>query len=338
MRKNLCLRQLILAVLICLLACTCLAAGLAESGDAEEPEYWGIIGKRMNVHRKGNADSSVLGGIEKGTVVDVYSKGRNWTKIAYGNGTGYVQTKFIEMVQRKNPFDGPMPGTSNHVAVAYVQQNTSFLPPGFRYPVKVSAGTWLSVHNILDGKITFPYRRLTNDVVMSSQNMEIIPFVPWNVAQPGDLLYAFSTFFSTSANKEGNIGRLYNIDLASQRLTNIIVKPDEVFSFNAICGPYTPENGYQPAPILSGESSMGFGGGVCQVCSTIYNIVLRVPTVILDMNWHSQAGTSYLPSGFDATVSNTKDMQFKNILPYAIRIEFESLNGVMTAFFYRADS
>lgn len=316
-----------------------LSAALAESNEAEEAEYWGIIGKKMNVYRKGSDNSSVLGGIEKGTVVDVYAKGRTWTRIGFGTGTGYVLTKFVEMVQRKNPFDGPMPGTSKHVAVAFVQRDTSFLPEGFRYPVKVSAGTWLSVHRIRDdGRITFPYKRLTDDVVMSAQDMSIIPFVSWDTAQPGDLLYAFSTFFSTSANKEGNIGRLYNIALASNRLTHIIVEPDEVFSFNAICGPYTAENGYQPAPVLSGEATMGFGGGVCQVCSTIYNIVLRLPTVIVDMNWHSQAGTSYLPSGFDATVSNTKDMQFRNILPYAIRIEFESLDGVMTAFFYRADS
>ena len=80
---------------------------------------------------------------------------------------------------------------------------------------------------------------------------------------------------------------------------------------------------------------MGYGGGVCQVCSTIYNIVLRVPMVIEDMNWHSQGGVSYLPAGFDATVSDTKDMVFRNILPYDVRIEFESLDGVMTAFMFR---
>ena len=80
---------------------------------------------------------------------------------------------------------------------------------------------------------------------------------------------------------------------------------------------------------------MGYGGGVCQVCSTLYNIVLRVPTVIEDMNWHSQAGTSYLPAGFDATVSNTKDMVFRNVLPYDGGIEFASLDGGMPAFLFR---
>ena len=89
------------------------------------------------------------------------------------------------------------------------------------------------------------------------------------------------------------------------------------------------------APILSGESKLGYGGGVCQVCSTIYNIVLRVPAVIEDMNWHSQGGVSYLPAVFDATVSDTKDMVFRNVLPYDVRIEFESLDGVMTAFLFR---
>ena len=42
-----------------------------------------------------------------------------------------------------------------------------------------------------------------------------------------------------------------------------------------------------------------------------------------------------LPAGFDAPVSDTKDMVFRNVLPYDVRIEFESLDGVMTAFLFR---
>ncbi|MBR1711388.1 MAG: VanW family protein [Clostridia bacterium] len=308
----------------------------AEMSEEDAP-FWGVIGKKMSVHRNASESSSTLGTIEKDTVVDVYSKGRTWTKIGFKDRTGYVLTKYVELVQRKNPFDGPMPGTSKHVAVAFVTKDTSFLPEGYRYPIKVTAGSYLSVHTIKEGKIYFPYRREPEDVRLSDSALELIPFVPWDEAKPGDLLYAFTTFYSMSMSKEGNAGRVYNIDLATKRLTHILVGQNEVFSFNAICGPYTEENGYKSAPILSGESTMGFGGGVCQICSTIYNIVLRIPAVIEDMNWHSQGGTSYLPAGFDATVSNTKDMKFRNILPYTLRIEFESLDGVMTAFFYRAE-
>ena len=328
--------------LSCALAAVCLLMAApparAETTAAEAQEaaqYYGEIGRRMTVRRSGDENAEALGTIEAGTIVDVYAKGRTWTRIDYNGRQGYVLTKYIERVQRKNPFDGPMPGVSRHVAVGYVLRDTSFLPEGYRYPIAVSEGSWLSIEEIRDGRVYFPYKRLEDNVSMSAEQLRLFEFVPWDEALPGDLLYAFTTFYSTSTAKEGNAGRLKNIALASERLTGIRVKAGECFSFNAICGPYTQENGYYSAPILSGESSMGYGGGVCQICSTLYNIVLRVPAVIEDMNWHSQAGTSYLPAGFDATVSNTKDMVFRNVLPYDVRIEFESLDGVMTAFLFR---
>ena len=289
----------------------------------------------MTVYKWGSDDATALGKIEEGTIVDVYQKGRTWTTVAFEGQKGYVKTKYVEMIQRKDPFQGPMPGTSEHVAVGYVLTDTLFTPTGYRYPIKVSAGSWLSIEQIKDGRVYFPYRREEENVSLGVDKLKIYDFVRWSDAQPGDLLYAFTTFYSTSTSKEGNAGRVYNIKLASERLSGIRVKSGESFSFNAVCGPYTKENGYREAPILSGESSMGYGGGVCQVCSTLYNIVLRVPTVIEDMNWHSQGGTKYLPAGYDATVSNTKDMVFRNILPYDIRLEFESKDGVMTAFMFR---
>ena len=307
---------------------------LAEE-EPEVAEFYGIIGKKMNVQRWATEDSTVLGVIEAGTPVDVFNKGRTWTRIAYDGGQGYVLTKYVELVQRKNPFDGPMPGTSTHVAVGCVLADTSFLPEGYQYAVKVTAGTWLSIEEIKNGRAYFPYRREPDNVSLSTERLKIYDFVPWDEAQPGDLLYAFTTFYTTSLKKEGNAGRIYNIALATERLTGIRVKSGESFSFNAVCGPYMQENGYRSAPILSGESAMGYGGGVCQVCSTLYNIVLRVPAVVEDMHWHSQGGVSYLPAGFDATVSYSKDMVFRNVLPYTVRIEFESQDGVMTAFLFR---
>ena len=311
--------------------CTC----SAQEQQEEEALYYGTIGKRMPVYRWADEESTRLGTVEKDTPVDVYWKGRTWTRIGFNGQQGYVKTKYVERVQRKNPFDGPMPGTSEHTAVAYVMKDISFTPEGYRYAVQVRRGSWLSIEEIRDGRAYFPYRRETENASVRTDHLKIYPFVPWDKAQPGDLLYAFTTFYSTSLSKEGNSGRLYNIALATKRLTGIRVEEGESFSFNAICGPYTKDNGYKSAPILSGESDMGYGGGVCQVCSTIYNIVLRVPTVVEDMNWHSQGGVSYLPAGFDATVSDSKDMVFRNVLPYPLRIEFESCDGVMTAFLFR---
>ena len=323
------------ALLLILMMIMTAAAGMAEENENEQALFYGTIGKKMTVYRWGDDDSAQLGTIEAGRVVDVYNKGRTWTRIDFDGRQGYVLTKFIERVQRKDPFQGPMPGTSEHVAVGYVLRDMSFKPEGYKYPVKVSEGSWLSIERIKDGRAYFPYRREPDDVSVKMENLKLYDFVPWDKAQPGDLLYAFTTFYTTSMNKEGNYGRLHNIALATERLTGIRVKEGETFSFNAICGPYTKENGYRSAPILSGESEMGYGGGVCQVCSTLYNIFLRVPMVIEEMNWHSQGGVSYLPAGFDATVGTNSDLVVRNILPYTLRIEFESLDGVMTAFMFR---
>ena len=329
------MRRIAFAVLAALLVFASAAAFAQADTEEEIAAYTGVIGKKMTVYKWADDSSLKLGTIEADTVVDVYNKGRTWTRIAYGEGQGYVLTKYVERVQRKNPFDGPMPGVSEHVAVACVLKDTSFKPTDYRYPIEVSAGSWISIEEIKDGRAYFPYKREEENVSLSTENLTIYDFVPWDEAQPGDLLYAFTTFYTTSLNKEGNAGRLYNIQLASLRLSGTRVPAGETFSFNDTCGPYTEENGYRSAPILSGESAMGYGGGVCQVCSTLYNIVLRVPTVIEEMHWHSQGGVSYLPAGFDATVGTKSDMVFRNILPYDVRIEFEALNGVMTAFLFR---
>lgn len=201
MKRKICFAAWALALMLLLPLC----AALAEATDGEA-EYYGTIGKKMTVYRDANEDSAQLGKIEAGTVVDVYKKGRTWTRIGYESGQGYVLTKFVEMVQRKNPFDGPMPGTSRHVAVGYVLTDTMFTPEGFRYPIQVSAGSWLSIHQIKDGRAYFPYRRLEDDVSLGVDKMRIYDFVDWSEAEPGDLLYAFTTFYSTRTSKEGNAG------------------------------------------------------------------------------------------------------------------------------------
>ena len=97
--------------LIAALCLTLFAAGaLGENApDTKEetvqeiPELYGYIGKRMNVYRWGDEKSHVLGTVEAGTVVDVYVKGRTWTRIGFEDKQGYVLTKFVERVQRKDP-------------------------------------------------------------------------------------------------------------------------------------------------------------------------------------------------------------------------------------------
>lgn len=72
--------------------------------------------------------------------------------------------------------------------------------------------------------------------------------------------------------------RVNNITIACNELNGTIVNPGETFSFCDTLGPATPEKGYLEADIQTtdGDITHGYGGGKCQISSTLYNAVLSV--------------------------------------------------------------
>ncbi len=110
----------------------------------------------------------------------------------------------------------------------------------------------------------------------------------------------------------GGGGRGKNIMLAAQSLNNYLVAPGEIFSFNRATGPRTPERGYKLAPIIVGGTVIpGYGGGVCQVSTTLYNAVKSAELEIVERYPHSRP-VDYVPKGRDATVSDFLDFKFRN--------------------------
>ena len=110
----------------------------------------------------------------------------------------------------------------------------------------------------------------------------------------------------------GNGGRVTNIILAASMLNNYLLLPGDLFSFNQANGPRTAERGYQPAPVIVGNTVVpGLGGGVCQVSSTLYNAVLQAGLEVVERYPHSQP-VGYVPPGRDATISDYLDFKFRN--------------------------
>jgi len=126
----------------------------------------------------------------------------------------------------------------------------------------------------------------------------------------------------------GSSERYTNISLAATSINNIVIWPGEVFSFNEIVGPRTPEMGYLPAPVILKEGSdMDFGGGVCQVSSTIYNAAQEASLRIIERHPHSKA-IHYVPEGRDATVNyGYLDLKFANNYRGPIIIKSGITNG-----------
>jgi len=118
----------------------------------------------------------------------------------------------------------------------------------------------------------------------------------------------------------GSWQRHQNIVLALMSINNHIVWPGETFSFNGVVGPRTPERGYRPAPVMGGDG-IGFGGGVCQVSTTLYNAVLAAGLKVVERHPHSSR-VPYVAAGKDATVVyGAQDLRFLNNLSHPVIIK-----------------
>ncbi|MDD4171594.1 MAG: VanW family protein [Syntrophomonas sp.] len=133
------------------------------------------------------------------------------------------------------------------------------------------------------------------------------------VYNSNDLIKACQVIANYSTWFHGSSARYQNISAAIKSLNNTVIWPGEVFSFNENTGPRTPERGYLPAPIIiNGGYDVGYGGGVCQVSSTVYNAALKAGLPIIERHNHSKP-VHYVPAGQDATVDyGYLDLKWQN--------------------------
>ena len=120
-----------------------------------------------------------------------------------------------------------------------------------------------------------------------------------------------------------NANRQRNVELACSTLSGTIVKPGEEFSFCNTLGQATAEAGYKKAEIFDsdGDSILGYGGGKCQISSTLYNAVLALDKLeVTEREPHSKK-VYYVPEGKDAAVAyGSVDFKFINHYDFDIKI------------------
>jgi len=121
-----------------------------------------------------------------------------------------------------------------------------------------------------------------------------------------------------SSRYSGSISsRVYNIGLAASRINGSLIKPGQIFSFNAALGEVDKLTGYKSAYVIKdGQTVLGDGGGVCQVSTTLFRAILDAGLPVIERRAHSYRVGYYeqaSPVGFDATVySPTTDLKIKN--------------------------
>ena len=114
-----------------------------------------------------------------------------------------------------------------------------------------------------------------------------------------------------------------------------LLKP---FHFVTLFGPATPEDGYQKADTFDteGEIYQEYGGGKCQVSSTLYNAVKDIPGIeIVEKHEHSNE-VPYVPDGLDAAVAyGSVDFRFKNNNSYSIKVLAEATDDEVIIRIYK---
>ena len=117
--------------------------------------------------------------------------------------------------------------------------------------------------------------------------------------------------------------RVFNLTLAAKKLNGLIIKPGEEFSFVNAIGEISQKTGYRSGLVIKGNKTVPeYGGGVCQVSTTMFRAAIYAGLKITERYPHSLPVVYYNPQGFDATIYGPHpDLRFINDTPSNILIQ-----------------
>ncbi len=256
---------------------------------------------------------------------EVLYVGSSWAIVRYKQYIGYINRSRIYEVKAIDTVNTHPYGVQKSIYIAttastcYVRKSMSEEDDSW---VVLNPGTMLSIWRIEGEWAIVPYWR-TYGYIHLTELTDFVPVSPTDEPLSDDTPIAAYTSYYKMVQTKINLSRINNINVACQRLTRVM-QPGESLNFNKDVGPYKKSLGYQEAPVLvDGTSRPGYGGGTCQVSSTLYNALLQLPGVeILQRRPHGPGGASYLPHGVDAAVGNENlNLRFRNNYDFPIRVE-----------------
>ncbi|RIE05759.1 VanW family protein [Candidatus Cryosericum terrychapinii] len=122
--------------------------------------------------------------------------------------------------------------------------------------------------------------------------------------------------------------KVQNLGLSAPKVTNVLIRPGQIFSFWKLAGRCSKKEGYRKGLVISsGKVSEGIGGGMCQFTNLIHFIVLHSPMDIVEHHHHDGmdlfpdfgrqipfgTGTSIMYNYLDYRFKNSTDTTFQLI-------------------------
>ncbi|MEI6529273.1 MAG: VanW family protein [Candidatus Falkowbacteria bacterium] len=110
------------------------------------------------------------------------------------------------------------------------------------------------------------------------------------------------------------VNRRKNIQVGANSVHGILLAPGEEFSLVKALGDVSEASGYFPELVIKGNKTLPeFGGGLCQIATTLFRAALASGLPITERHNHSYRVVYYEPAGTDAAVYLPKpDVRFIN--------------------------
>ena len=119
------------------------------------------------------------------------------------------------------------------------------------------------------------------------------------------------------------VNRRHNIRVGANSLNGLLIKPGEEFSLLKALGEIDGKHGYlQELVIKENKTTPEFGGGLCQIGTTMFRATFNSGLPITQRRNHSYRVVYYEPAGTDATIYNpAPDYRFINDTGHYILIQ-----------------
>ena len=245
----------------------------------------------------------------RGKKVDILYVGLIWFIVRRDNVIGYVRRQQIAKgdIETVDPVNTPTPSKGD----GDDGNNWVILKPGTELSTWKFYKGWAMVNYWREYGYIDP-NELTDLVPVSPTDEELFPDSP---------IAAYTSYYKMTQN-ETNLNRIHNIKTGCGYISQVL-QPGERLDANKTMGPYRPGKGYKQAGVLTaGTSKLGYGGGTCQVSSTLYNALIQLPDIEINHRRpHGGNGAAYLPIHCDAAVGNPElNLIFTNRYDFPIKV------------------
>jgi SH3-like domain-containing protein len=290
------------------------------------------------VYEKPDVESKILTAFQPGREIQVTAVEPNFVQIRLNGGYGWVLRHRIMEPISADPGSIPRFGTvfNHYYATADRAIEVKAAPDaGSQTLITLNPGAQVGFLDVTDGWARTIFKRQYGFV--DTRTLGALEMVaPSEEAGTPDVPIAVYNSFYDISDNENNHNRINNLKVGGQRMSRTL-QPGEALDFNDEVGPFQARNGYMPAgALVDGELVFDvYGGGSCQVSSTLYNVVLQLDGLtVLRRSPHGANGAKYLPHGVDAS-SGALNFVFRNDYPFPVSIHAHVQDGSLFIAMYR---